>query len=1129
MKKLLLFIAFAILGLGLNAQSVTIDYGDYSLEFSLDYYGECYVSGYSGTSTNVTVPSLVKIEGNEYSVTSIGNSAFRYCNLTSIEIPSSVTSIGNYAFYECSLTSITFGENSQLTSIGNSAFEYCNLTSIEIPSSVTSIGNYAFYECSLTSITFGENSQLTSIGNSAFEYCNLTSIEIPSSVTSIGNYAFSSYNLKYIRCYALSVPYTGNYVFGSNIQNIQVPESSVDLYRAAYDWKDYNITRIHPYFMEEKILIDYGEYSLTYATKEDFECSVITSTTAPNTLSNITIPSTISFDGMEFTVTSIESSAFYGSKTLNCITIPNTVKSLLSYTWREDGLGPTGDDYQTYYKGTFEDCSNLKSITFGDNSCLTTIGDESFRGCTSLTDINLPYTVQYMGGAAFYNCSSLTNIVIPSGVSTFSSTSICDDFYFYTSTYYGTFENCSNLRSITFSDFNQLFNIGSNAFKNCSNLKSIKCHSSVIPTTSTSAFYNCPSNMIIQVPSESVELYKSSSPWYNYEIKAGFNSTITTSSNIEYGGSVSWGGTYQDGTTLTITAIPNIGYYFKNWSENGKIISENQEFSFIVDHDRELIANFVEDPNILGINNDTIINYNGYALEYTVTNISPAECEVVCHTQPAVETSIIVPTTVRIKGIDCNVTSIGNDAFYECKYLTNITIPQNVTSIGDEAFCGCNNLKNIEIPNSVVFIGEYVFEDCFRLESIIVESGCQKYDSRDNCNAIIETSTDVLLYGCMNTIIPNNVVSIGEGAFCGCSNLKNILIPNSVTSIGAIAFAGCSNLSSIKIPNSVTSIGGEAFSGCKKLISVEIPNSVTSIGGAAFSSCSSLTSIKIPNSVTVLPDYVFGGCSKLTNIEIPNSIISIEDLVFTSCSSLTSIKIPSSVESIGYRAFNNCSKLTIIKCHSAIVPATDFEVFEGCPSNMTIYVPQKSIKTYEAIEPWNLYNIQPIGSTETPKKLSITSINESSISLNWEEDENAESYNIYRDGIFVTNITSTNYTDNNLKSNTEYCYTVSAENEDNESEQSEKVCAKTLGESIDELSSSTNIYPNPVDNELFLATEVRVEEIAIYDVYGRTTTVYGLQTTDFVHSIDVADLEAGVYFVKIKTENGNVVKRFVKN
>ena len=81
---------------------------------------------------------------------------------------------------------------------------------------------------------------------------------------------------------------------------------------------------------------------------------------------------------------------------------------------------------------------------------------------------------------------------------------------------------------------------------------------------------------------------------------------------------------------------------------------------------------------------------------------------------------------------------------------------------------------------------------------------------------------------------------------------------------------------------------------------------------------------------------------------------------------------------------------------------------------------------------------------------------------------------------------------------------------------------------IEELASSINIYPNPVDNELFLATEVRVEEIAIYDVYGRKTTVYGLQTTDFVHSIDVADLDAGVYFVNIKTENGNVVKRFIK-
>ena len=167
-------------------------------------------------------------------------------------------------------------------------------------------------------------------------------------------------------------------------------------------------------------------------------------------------------------------------------------------------------------------------------------------------------------------------------------------------------------------------------------------------------------------------------------------------------------------------------------------------------------------------------------------------------------TSITIPNSV---------TSIGECAFYWCTSLTSITIPNSVTSIGEQAFCGCSSLTSVTIPNSVTSIGDGAFIGLFSLSSISVDPNNTIYDSRDNCNAIIRTSDNVLIAGCQSTIIPNSVTSIGKFAFGRCS-LTSITIPNSVTSIGEQAFRECYSLTSITIPNSVTSIGVWAFMYC---------------------------------------------------------------------------------------------------------------------------------------------------------------------------------------------------------------------------------------------------------------------------------------------------------------------------
>ena len=461
--------------------------------------------------------------------------------------------------------------------------------------------------------------------------------------------------------------------------------------------------------------------------------------------------------------------------------------------------------------------------------------------------------------------------------------------------------------------------------------------------------------------------------------------------------------------------------------------------------------------------------------------------------------NLTIPNSVSSNGITYSVISIGNHAFFYCQYLSSVTIPNSVTSIGDYAFDDCSGLiGNLVIPNSVTsigngafygcseltgmitisnsvtFIGTNPFSGCSRLEQIVVESGNPVYDSRNDCNAIIETNTNTLISGCKNTFIPNSVTSIGNGAFSGCSGLTSIDIPNTITSIGGMAFAYCSNATgTLTIHNTITYIGSNPFKGCSGIeqIVVEsgntvydsrnncnaiiktstntlisgcknsvIPNTVTSIGESAFAYLSNLTSVSIPNSATSIGGFAFDNCVNLTSIIIPNSVTTIGAFVFQSCWHLNSVIIGNSTTYIGNYAFHNCYNLTMMTVLSETPPSLGYDSFSTVPKTIPVYVPIGTTEAYQTAYGWNEF---------------------------------------------------TNYIENNVGINEQKGITVS-------------------------------VYPNPTNNQVKIEAE-DLRHITISNLLGQT--IYEGNASGDTFEYDFGKHDSGLYLIKIETANGMVAKK----
>ncbi len=566
----------------------------------------------------------------------------------------------------------------------------------------------------------------------------------------------------------------------------------------------------------------------------------------------------------------------------------------LTYPGNPD-LGPWGWEY---WSGYLQPSGNIILPEFvhhnGVDYAVTEIGDHAFWQCYGLTgSLTIPNSVTAVGENAFCQCGFTGSLTIPNSVTT-----IGEGAFYYccgftgsltipnsvTTIGEGTFYNCSGFTgSLTIP--NSVTNIGNSAFAFCYNFTGAL----VIPDSVTSigdeAFFACSGFTSLSIGNSvtSIGIYAFASC---YQLSGNLlipNSVVTI-------GEGAFGSCEGFTANLVIgNSVTTIGDYAFSWCGfTGNLILPN---------------------SLITIGEGAFESCAGFTGYLTIPD---------------------------------SVVTIGGGAFDWCEGLTGLTIGNSVATIGSGAFSGCWGLTSIIIPNSVTLLEGNVFSFCDGIEQITVESGNPVYDSRNNCNAIIETTTNTLVTGCINTVVPNTVTTIGAGAFCGCG-LTSVNLPVSVTTIEDYAYSTCYNLTSIDIPNHVVSFGKGVFQGCNSLeqITVEagnpvydsrdnsnaiietntniliqgcqntvIPNSVTKIGDYAFRGFLGLTSIEMPDSVLEIGDWAFTSSGLSGKLTIGNSVTRIGDMSFYNCYDLTSIEIGNSVTRIGKQAFMDCYNLS---------------------------------------------------------------------------------------------------------------------------------------------------------------------------------------------------------------------------
>ena len=801
--------------------------------------------------TNCTGITNIVIHNN---VESIGDYAFSGCtSLTSVVIPDSVMSIGLGSFANCtSLESITLpfvGESADGTSNTHFGYIFGGYTYNDtLPTSLktvtitggTSIGNGAFADCAnLTSLVIGNG--VTCIGNGAFSDCDsLTSVVIGNGVTSIGNGAFSD-------CDSLTSVVIGNGAFSDcdSFTSVVIGNGVTSIGDGMFSDCD-SLTSV-----------EIGDIVTSIGSDAFYDCGSLTSVAIP------------------VSVTSIGYSAFYGCYSLTSVYITDMAKwcSIAFYDYDANPL--------YYANNLYLNGEIITKLVIPDG--VTAISDLNFYGCNTITNVEIPASVTYIGEGAFNQCVNLEKITVDLDNTVYQS--IDNNLYSKDGKTLIQYAIAQTKEHFDIPDGVECIGVG--AFSTCKNLYGVHIPNSVIEIKAE-AFYQCGVSQVT-IPDSVVNIGDS----------AFMQCLNLYGVTIGRGVKIIGDWAFENCVFLQSVTIPNnvqsIGdYAFANSSFLSKVVIEDA---------------------VSGA--DAVMNIGEYAFwnsnSLTDVTIGSSVAQIGDYAFGA----CYILQNVTISN---SLQSIGSDVFdiYEClkfveydngyylgnetnpylvlfdvknRKVVNMKIHDNTQILASDVFYGMNCLTEIYIPAYVRGIGESAFNYCISLEKIIVDDGNIYFNSIDG-DLYSEDGKELIQYALgkkqSSFTVPNGVLTICKGAFADSSHLLEVTVSNGVEKIEWGAFTS-SVLIYIKLPESITSIGADAFSFCNNLYSVRIPNRVACIEERTFYGCETLESVTIGVGVTSIGYEAFSGCTSLTSVEIGDSVTSIEYFAFYDCGSLTSV------------------------------------------------------------------------------------------------------------------------------------------------------------------------------------------------------------------------------------------------
>ena len=916
--------------------------GDIVIPSTVEFAGKDYTVTRIGNSAFSECRALSSISLPK-TITSIGSQAFYYCQgLTDLEIPNSVQTIEYRAFYYCNSLKTLVLSNA-LTSLGNEAFSSCSsLQDVELPSTlesinygafadcrslkynlvipgnVSSIGGHAFRGCSsLPSITFSEG--LETIGENSFSGCTLlSSITLPQSLKTIGDYAFNgctgllsvtiSEGTQEIKAYAfsgcsnlttLSLPNTlttiGDYAFNAcqAITTLQLPENLTSLGRMAFQncssiQKIIALPETPPTMVKEyhafPDLIGQGDKVTLYVKSAAAEayrndenwCQFDTRKSLEN------VPSaqpTFAFDGTTYLLTI--SSPEAGAK--------------IYFT--RDGSEPTTESEEYTVPIRFMQNGTIKAIAVSgdlDASLISEYNKEDFKVTIPTATINDETFV----------------VTLNSGEPDIEGFSQTKYYYSLRNNYWdGVNESDMELIEGNTIQMEKPYYVFVRAERdgwNNSELARIDFKTNY-STTQPSAEWDS-ENMKVRI--------------YGYDEDATVyytldGSTPTTESAV-----------YDADKQIvldhdaTVTCVAVRPRHFNSELRVLPVTGVTTKFSDVATgyYFQRIDGNMADEVEIT-FNPNTEVKYSGDVVipeeveyrekKYKVTRIGNQ-----AFSGCGELTSVTIPETVTSIGtyafsstgsnftkivIPASVTTIENYAF-QWSRLKEVTLSEGLQSIGQSAFNNCDYLTDINLPSSLTSIGNSAFYSCDALVSIV---------------------------------IPNSITELGEYAFAYCSKLSSVTLSTSMTSISREAFRN-TGLRSITIPEGVTTIGNNAFSSCSSLTTVSLPSTLTSMAGYAFFGCSSLVTINLPSSLINMGEYAFSDCSALASVSIPEGITALSNYLFNNCTGLATVAFSANLTTIGYRTFQNCKSLRAITLPASLTELGEY-AFQGCTSLESIY------------------------------------------------------------------------------------------------------------------------------------------------------------------------------------------------